>query len=96
MKRILNSCLALAVVVAFSSTAFAYPRAVEKLRDGAKDVITSPLVLRDNVMTETKDVKMHVLPFALVGGLLKGSFYMGKHIVDGTWAMATSPLEITK
>ena len=96
MKRISTYFLALAVVVAFSSPSLAYPRAVEKFRDGAKDVITSPIVLKDNVMTETKDVKAHVYPLALTGGLVKGAFYMGKHVVDGAIAMATSPLEIAK
>lgn len=96
MKRISTYFLALAVLVAFTSSSFAYPRTIEKLRDGAKDVITSPLLVKDNVMNETKDVKTHIVPIAFVGGLLKGSFYMGKQVVDGTYAMVTSPLEMTK
>ncbi len=94
MKRMVSFFLTLVVVVAFTSPSLAYPRAVEKFKDGAKDVITSPMVVKDNVMTETKDAKF--LPFALAGGLLKGGFYMGKQIVGGVWAMLSSPLEIGK
>ncbi len=96
MKRLSNLLLALTVIVAFTSPSFAYPRTVEKLKDGATSVITSPLQVKDSLMTETKDVPLHVLPFAFVGGLLKGTFYMGKQIVDGTWGIVTSPLEMTK
>ena len=96
MKRLSTLLLAVTVLVAFTSTSFALPRTVEKLRDGAKDVITSPLQVKDHVMAETKEVKAHVLPFALVGGLLKGTFYMGKQIIDGAYTMVTSPLELTK
>lgn len=94
MKHILSFFLTLVVVVAFVGQSLAYPRAIEKLKDGAKDVITSPLVVKDHVTAETQDAKF--LPFALTGGLLKGVFYMGKQVVTGAWAMATSPLEITK
>ena len=94
MKRIMSLLVTLTVAVAFAGQSLAYPHAIEKLRDGAKDVITSPLVVKDHVTTETKDAKF--LPFALAGGLLKGGFYMGKQIVSGAWAMVTSPLEIGK
>ena len=93
MKRILSFILILVVAVAFSVPSFACP-VMNKAKDGLKDVITSPLVVKDHVMTETKDAKF--LPFALAGGLIKGIFYMGKQIVTGTYAVVTSPLEMGK
>ncbi len=94
MKRMLSFFLTLVVIVAFTSPSLADSRVIEKFKGGAKDVITSPLVVSDNVMKETKDAKF--LPFALVGGLLKGGFYMVKQVVGGVWAMVSSPLEISK
>jgi len=89
MKRILSVFIALAVV-ALSVPCFADP--VEKFKGGLKDVMMSPLVISDNVKTETTDAKF--LPFALVGGFMKGTFYMAKQIVTGTYAMVTSPIDM--
>ena len=63
-----------------------------KFQSGLRDVFTSPLQVSDSVKTETANAKF--LPFALVGGLLKGSFYMAKKIVTGTLTVATSPLDM--
>jgi hypothetical protein len=63
----------------------------KKFQSGIKDVIMSPLQVSDNVKTETANAKF--LPFALVGGLLKGSFYMAKKIVTGTVIVVTAPLD---
>ena len=95
MKRISTIVITLAVAVALASPALA-SGTFDQLKGGAKDVIASPLQIRDNVVSETKDTKLPVYPLAFVGGLLKGSFYMGKQIVTGTWHMVTSPLEMTK
>ena len=97
MKRLSIIAVTLAVVFAYVSPSFATPSAAkDQFIAGAKDVVMSPLTVKDSVMTETKGTKAHVYPLALVGGLLKGGFYMGKHIIDGTWTIAKSPLEITK
>jgi len=88
MKRLVWLLTALAVmswaVVSFAGTA-------QKFQGGFKDVIMAPLQVSNNVKTETTNAKF--LPFALVGGLLKGSFYMAKQIVTGTLNMAISPLD---
>ena len=63
-----------------------------KFKDGVKDVMMSPLQVSDSVKAETTNAKF--LPFALAGGLLKGAFYMAKHIVTGTVAVVTSPLDM--
>ena len=63
-----------------------------KFQNGIKDVLMSPLQVSDNVKTETTNAKF--LPFALVGGILKGSFYMAKQIVHGTLVVVTSPLDM--
>ena len=64
----------------------------QQLKGGVRDVLMSPLQVSDNVKAETANAKF--LPFALVGGLLKGSFYMAKKIVTGTLDVVTSPLEM--
>ena len=69
-----------------------YADTSSKIQSGIKDVILAPLQVSDNVKTETKNAKF--LPFALVGGVLKGSFYMAKQIVTGTLTVVTSPLEM--
>jgi len=67
---------------------------VEKFKSGLKDVITSPVQVCDNIMSETKNAKF--FPFAFAGGLLKGVFYMGKNIVTGLESIETSQLEAVK
>ena len=67
---------------------------VEKFKGGLKDVITSPEQVYDNLQAETKGAKF--FPFAFIGGLAKGVFYMGKQIVTGTLDVVTSPLEAVK
>jgi len=88
MKRTVSILIALAVV-ALSVTCFADPAA--KFQGGVKDVVMSPLQISDNVKAETTNAKF--LPFALVGGLIKGTFYMAKQIVTGTLDVLTSPLD---
>jgi hypothetical protein len=89
MKPILSVIIALAVV---SLSVPCFADTATKFQGGLKDVIMSPLVVSDNVKMETTDAKF--LPFALVGGLLKGSFYMAKQIVTGTYDMVTSPIDM--
>ena len=89
MKRML-SFLTVFAVFAMATPSFA-GSPVEKFKAGLKDVITSPQQVCDNLQAETKDAKF--FPFAFVGGLAKGLFYMGKQIVTGTVEVVTSPLE---
>ena len=91
MKRTLSFLIVTAVLVAFTTPSFAYPKPVEKLKGGVSTVLTSPLEVRDYTMAETKDAKF--LPFALVGGMLKGTFYMAKKMVGGAWDIATFPID---
>ena len=89
MKRIISIFIVLSVLT-LSMTCFA--DTAQKIQGGIKDVLMAPLQVSDNVKTETENAKF--LPFALVGGLLKGSFYMAKQMVTGTLAVVTAPLEI--
>ncbi len=91
MKRTLSILTALVVTVALAVPAFAYPKPVEKLKGGVKEVIMSPMEVKNHAMAETKDAKF--LPFALTGGLLKGGFYMAKHIVHGAVDIVTFPID---
>ena len=89
MKRMVSFLIALAVVV-LSVPCFA--DTMHKFQGGVKDIVTSPLQVSDNVKAETTNAKF--LPFALVGGILKGTFYMAKQIVTGTLDVVTSPLDM--
>jgi len=89
MKRLVSILIALAVV---SLSVPVFADTASKFQGGAKDVMMSPLQVSDSVKAETTNAKF--LPFALAGGILKGGFYMAKHIVTGTLDMVTSPLEM--
>ena len=92
MRKTLSLILVLVVLVAFSTPSFAYPRPIEKLKDGATDVITSPLLVRDHMVAETKSASF--APFGLISGLFKGGVYMTKKVIDGSWKIATFPLDL--
>ncbi len=91
MKRTLSLLTALAVLMVLATPSFAFPKPVERLKDGVTLVVTSPLEVKDHAMAETKGAEF--LPFALTGGLLKGGFYMGKKMVNGAWDIATFPID---
>lgn len=91
MKRTISILIAFAVIM-LSVPSFA--DTVSKFNGGLKDVVLSPLVLSDNVKAETTNAKF--FPLALVGGFMKGSFYMAKQIVTGTYAMITSPIDMVQ
>ena len=88
MKRLITVVLALTVI---AMSVPSYADTVSKFRGGFRDVMMSPMRVSDSVKAETANAKF--LPFALVGGLLKGSFYMAKQIIGGTLDVVTSPLE---
>ncbi len=92
MKRMLSFMLVL--VFSIGATAcFAYP-ALDRVQGGLKDILISPLQVTDNVKTEMKVAKF--MPFGIVGGTTKGTFYMAKQIVDGAWAIASTPYSLVK
>ena len=91
MKRTFSLLTALIVLVVFSAPSFAYPRPVEKLKDGITTVIKAPLEVKDHAMAEAKDGSF--LPISLPAGVLKGVFYMGKKVVDGALDIATFPID---
>lgn len=90
MKKLLSILTVAVVAVAFSTTAFAMPKEVEKLKGGVKTVIYSPLEVKDHLMAEAKDDSF--LPFSIPGGLLKGGFHMVKTAAGGVLDIATFPL----
>ena len=88
MKRTLSI---FTVMVLLASPVFAYPQPVEKIKGGLTKVVTSPLEVKDYTLAEYKNAKF--MPFGLAGGMLKGTFYMAKKVVDGTIDVATFPLK---
>jgi len=89
MKRAIFIFLVLSIV-SLSDPSLA--STAQTFKGGVKDILTSPLQISDNVKAETANAKF--LPFALVGGLLKGSFYMAKKVVTGTLTVVTAPLDM--
>ena len=92
MKRVLSFAVLLAVLV-MATPSFACPM-MDKMQTGLKAIAMSPVQVSDNLTAETKDAKF--FPFAFIGGLLKGGFYMGKQIVTGALDIVTSPLAYIK
>jgi len=80
--------LAILAMVSLSLPSFAD---MAKFRGGLKDVVLSPLVISNNMKAESANAKF--LPFGLVGGFLKGSFYMVKQILTGTYVIVTAPID---
>ena len=91
MRHMLSFFIAAVVTVVFAVPSFAYPRPVEKLKDGVIAVVKSPLEIKDYTMAEAKDGSF--LPFSLPAGLLKGSFYMAKKMVGGVLDIVTFPID---
>jgi len=89
MKDILSILL---VLVVLTSSVSCYADTSSKFKGGIMDVFMAPFQVSDNVKTETANAKF--LPFALIGGVLKGSFYMAKQIVTGTVSVVTAPLDM--
>jgi hypothetical protein len=90
MKRILSLMIVLAVVV-MTTPSFANPT-IDKMKDSTKTVLKSPLQVRDHLKSEAKSPYI----FSVPGGLLKGTFYMGKDIVTGTYDFVTAPIDMVR
>ena len=67
---------------------------LEKIKKGLQDIFTSPLEIKDAVITESKNTK--IVPLGAVGGLLKGTVLMVKDIGTGFVEILTAPLDIKK
>ena len=89
MKNIFSILLALVVL---TSNVPCFADTSSKFKGGIKDVFLAPFQVSDNVKTEAANAKF--LPFALVGGVLKGSFYMAKQMLTGTVSVVTAPLDM--
>jgi len=89
MKPLISILIVLFVT---ASAVLSFADTASKFKGGIRDVIMSPFQVSDKVKEETTNAKF--LPFALVGGLLKGTFYMAKQIVTGTLQVATAPIEM--
>jgi hypothetical protein len=88
MKKLIAVAVVFAMVGMFSAPAYA---GVDKLKTGLTDIIKSPLEIVDNTKAEYNSSTFK--PFGVLGGLLKGTFYMGKKIVGGVVDVATFPMK---
>ena len=88
MKRLIAVAVILAFVAVPLTPAYA---GVDKLKTGLTDIVKSPLEIVDNVKAEYGSATFK--PFGIVGGLFKGTFYMGKKIVGGVVDVLTFPMK---
>ena len=93
MKRMLSSLIMFVFIIGASSC-FAANVSIDRVTGGLKDIVTSPLIVTDNVKTEMNAAKF--MPFGIVGGAAKGTFYMGKKILDSLWTIVSTPYELVK
>ncbi len=92
MKRALATAMVFAFVLSLSTpVVFALPAPILKLKTGFMDVLTSPLEIKNSAVDEVK--ASHYNPLGLVGGILKGSFYMVKKSVLGVKEIVTFPMK---
>jgi hypothetical protein len=88
MKKLIVVAVVFAVVAVFSTPVYA---GVDKLKGGLTDIVKSPLEIVDHTKAEYNSATFK--PFGVIGGLLKGSFYMGKKIVGGLYDVVTFPIK---
>jgi hypothetical protein len=88
MKKLITVAVVCAVVAAFSTPVYA---GVDKLKTGLTDIVRSPLEVVDHTKAEYNSSTFK--PFGFVGGMLKGTFYMGKKIVGGVFDVVTFPMK---
>ncbi len=91
MKRAIACAMVFAFPLVCSTTVLAMPKPVEKVKRGVTTVISSPLELKKDVMSEVK--KSHFKLFGLVGGVLKGTADMTKKTISGAIEIATFPMK---
>jgi len=93
MKKV--SLLAMAFVFMMSMACPLYAvdmdKAVDKLADGAMEVIKSPIVLHDHTKSEMDKADHKII--GLVKGLIEAPFHMVKKAGDGLLDVATFPIE---
>jgi hypothetical protein len=88
MKKLIVIAVVFAVVAVFSSPVYA---GVDKLKSGMTDIVKSPLEIVDHTKAEYNESTFK--PFGILGGLLKGTFYMGKKMVGGVVDVVTFPIK---
>ena len=94
MKQITAIVVIFTLTLSYSGLLYAMPKPIDKLKGGVMDVVTSPKELKDHTLMEVKGSKM--LPLAFIGGMLKGTAYMGKKAVGGALDIATFPIDLEK
>ena len=93
MKNFLSLCMVIMVFMMFTSVSFA-ASGEEKLKGGVQKFFTSPLQVKENVVSEYNAAEFK--PFGVVGGLLKGIFYAGKQAITGVIDVLTFPVDCSK
>ena len=90
MKKAMLILVALVFVLGFTAPLYAGP--VDKLYEGAKELVTSPYHLGKGIMDGVKDKDTIHLPIGLIGGTITGAFEMLHHGVKGLMDVVTFPI----
>ena len=94
MKGTIAVLMVLAFLFSFTTPLLAMPDPVGKLKDGIEEIVTSPMELPKHVTEEVKSGQF--LPFALMGGILKGTAYTVKQFTTGVIHVVTIPIGAIK
>ena len=89
MKKMIALTMVFAVGLVLCTAVSADP--IGKLKSGLTDIVRSPLEVVDHTKAEYKTATFK--PFGLMGGLLKGTFYMGKKALNGAIDVVTFPIK---
>lgn len=92
MRRIFSILLIVMFVAAFAAPVFASD-AVDKLSEGFKKAVTSPMNIPDSIQEEYEATDFK--PFGAAGGFIKGVCLMGVDLITGMFDVLTFPVDVS-
>jgi len=92
VRKTIVIMIALAFILTYTTPLFAIPEPLHKVKAGFVTILTSPLEVTNYATDEMETSSFK--PFGLIGGILKGSFYMVKKATTGVVDIVTIPLHL--
>ena len=90
MRKTLSIFLAVMLVMTFAAPIYA--AGVDKAKSGAEMLVKSPLQVYDHIKGEYDSTGLN--PLGLMGGVLKGMYYMSKDVIHGAVDILTFPVDL--
>ena len=88
MKKISTILCALILALSLAAPGYCYYEEYKQnIKDGIGTIVKSPQPMVDALKEEITNSEFK--PFGLVGGILKGSYFMGKEIGQGLFRILT-------